>query len=315
MTLITFATDDTTTGGRGSPNAFSPGSDTYNWNHIVGTQTPSFASNQLVLTYLSDANFAVWTYSSISSTDQEVLVNVTQSNQTYEVAGAVLRCADANHYYYADIGNNSGHLEIGKCVGGTQTSLAIAAFTNVVGTKYSIRFQAVGSVLKAKIWDAATSEPQAWTVQVTDGTLSSGGFGIIGAPAGFSSCMFDTFSATNGFFVSPTPVPVNTGAEQLGLVAAALNADLVPAQDIGQYKSWSLQLDNVATGGTITFHGSNDGVNYVTVYGYKAVDGTLTSTATTTGIYYGPRNYRYFRARQTGWTSGATTGTLELYAQ
>lgn len=315
MSLLTFAVDDTTTGGRGSPNAISPGSDTNDWDQIAGTQTPSYASNQIVLTYNGSSALGVWTYSSQSQADQEALVNITQSGSNSEVAGAVLRCVDSTHYYYAVIGNTSGFVEIGKNIGGSFTQLVKTAFSSSFGTKYGLRFQVVGSTLKCRIWDASTTESTAWSAQATDTTLYTGGFGICAAPVGSSSCKFDTFSATNGFFVSPNPVPANVGSEQLGLVAAAVDADLVPAQDIGAYKSWSLQLDAVASGGTITFQGSNDGINYVTVYGYKAVDGTLTSTATSTGIYYGPRNYRYFRARQTAWTSGATTGTLELYAQ
>lgn len=314
MSLLTFAVDDTTIGGRGSPNPISPGSDTNDWNQIAGTQTPSYASGQIVLTYNGSSALGVWTYSSQSQADQEVLVDITQSSANTEVAGAVLRCVDSTHYYYAVIGNTSGYVEIGKNIGGSFTQLVKTAFTSSFGTKYGLRFQVIGSTLKCRIWDASTTESTNWSAQATDTTLYTGGFGICTAPVGASSCKYDTFIATNGFTVSANPVPSAVGAEQTGLVAAALNADLVPAQDIGMYKTWSLQLDTVASGGTITFQGSNDGINYVTIYGYKAVDATLVTTATATGIYYGPRNYRYFRVRQTAWSSGATTGTLELYS-
>lgn len=312
-TLITFATDTAATAGRGSPNVLSPGSDGNNWALQRGDQTPSFASNQLVFTFNVATNLGAWTYSTQSQADQEVLVNLTQNASNSDIAGAILRCPDNNHFYYADIGNSSGNVEIGYYNTGVFTQLAQAAFSSSFGTKYSLRFQVIGQTLKARIWAASTNEPSNWSVQATDNNLYTGSFGVCMAPVGASSCKFDTFSATNGFYVSPNPVPASVGAEFVGLAASGTNADLVPAMDIGAYKTWSLQIGAVASGATLTFQGSNDNSNWVTVYGYKAVDGTLVSTATATGIYYGPRNYRYLRVRQTAWTSGSTTGTLELY--
>lgn len=314
MVLIPFAVDTFLTGGRGSPNAISPGSDGYNWTQIRGDQTPSYASNQGVFTYGSTSNLGVWVYaSSISQTDQEVLVNLVQSTANNEVAGAIVRCTDDSHFYHANIGNSSGNVEIGKKIGGTFTSLATAPFSSSFGTKYSMRFQAIGSVLKAKIWDAAISEPTAWSVQVTDTSLFAGNFGVCMAPIGSSSVKFDTFSATNGDNPPANPINPVYGSEQRGLVAGATNADLVPAQDISAYEMWSLQIDAIASGGTITFQGSNDGVNYRSVAAYKEVDGSIVSSTAAVGMFSGPRRYRYFRARQTAWTSGLSTGTFELF--
>lgn len=310
MALATFATDTFASGGRGSPNAISPGSDGGNWSLVTGDQTPSFASNQGVFTYNASTNLGVWVYaSSILQTDQEVLVNVTQGNANGDIAGAVVRCTDANHYYYADLGNSSGNIEIGKKVGATFTSLTTAPVSTSFGTKYSLRFQVIGSTLKAKVWDAATSEPTAWSVQCTDTTLYSGNFGICMAPLGSHTCKFDTFSATNGGTPPANPPDPTYAAEQPGLVAGATNADLVPSQDISAYKVWSLQIDTIATGATLTFQGSNDGTNFVAI---KADENAATTT-TATGLFSAKKRYRYLRVRQTAWSSGLTTGTLELY--
>lgn len=312
-TLTTFATDSTTTAGRGSPNVWSPGSDGNNWTQTRGNQTPTFSGTQLVLTYLNNTTLGVWTYSSQSQADQEVLVNVTQGTFATETVGAVLRCANSSNFYYADLGNSSGNVEIGKCVAGTFTQLASAPFSYSAGTKYSIRFQVVGQTLKARVWSAVTTEPVNWNIQATDSALYTGQFGVCGDPAGSSSVYFDTFSATNGVYVSATPVDASVGIEEVGLVAAALNADLVPSQDIGAYKSWSLHVNAVASGGTLTFQGSNDNSDFQTIGVVKASDGTTVSTTIATGIFYANRSYRYLRVRQTAWTSGATTATLELY--
>lgn len=102
--------------------------------------------------------------------------------------------------------------------------------------------------------------------------------------------------------------------EQSGLSAGALNADLVPSTDVSLYKWLSLHITAVATGGTITFQGSNDNINFVSI-NLARVDSSssIASTSTVTAVWTGPVNFRYFRARQTAWTSGTTTGVLELY--
>lgn len=317
MSLITFAVDSFLTGGRGTPNAISPGSDGSSWTPQRGVQTPSYSSNQGVFTCGSDTHLGVWTYGSMAQTDQEVLVNVLQTSGNDEIVGAVLRCSDSGHFYYADIGNNSGNIEFGKCTpagGGTFTALATAPFSSSFGTKYSLRFQAVGNVLKAKIWDASTAEPTNWSIQFSDNTYSSGLAGICMAPDNSSACKFDTFSITNGATVSSNPVDPSYGAEQKGLVAGAASADLVPAQDISAYARWSLQIDTIATGATLTFQGSNDGTNFRSIAAYKDVDDSVVSTTTAVGMFSASRKYRWIRVRQTAYSSGLTTGTFELFA-
>lgn len=313
MSLQTFATDTMLTGGRGAPNAISPGSDGFQWNLIAGDQTPSFASNQLVFTYNASTNLGVWTYSSQSQADQEALVNMTQSGANTDIVGIILRCSDPTHYYYFDIGNNPGYVEIGKNIGGSFSTLASAPFSSSYGTKYSMRAQVVGDTLKCKAWDSSTNEPTNWNVQWTDNTLYAGGFGVCFAPGGSHNCKFDNFIATNGVFVSLHPVDPAYGAEQLGLVAASLNAVLVPPLDITPYSQWSLQIDTMASGGTITFEGSNDGVNFANIYARKGTDDSVVGTTSAAGLYYAPRICRYIQAIQTGWSSGVTKGTLELH--
>jgi len=310
MSLINYAADTFLTEGRGAPNTISPGSDGSNWTQTKGNQTASFFAHQGVFTYLNNTNLGVWTYAGLTEADQEVVVNITQQSANNEIAGAVLRCADSSNFYYADIGNSSGNLEIGKDIAGTFTSLGTVAFSSAFGTKYTIRFQAIGTTLRAKIWNALSAEPAPWNLTLTDSSLASGLFGVCLAPNGSSSCTFDTFLATNGD--TSSSITSSFGAELRGLTAPANNANLVPATDISAYEMWSLQIDAVATGGTLTFQGSNDNVNFVSVPAYNAA-GALVTSSTITGLFWGPRTYRYFRVRQTTWTSGTSSGTLELY--
>lgn len=195
--MTTYGTDTFATGGRGSPNAWSPGSDGSNWTQQRGNQSLSVASNQGVMTYNSNTNLGVMTYTSLQKSVIEVLVNVT-ANSSSDTIGAVLCYVDTNNFYYADIGNISGKFEIGKDISGTFTSLASATFSWSSGTKYTIRFQygVTTNTLNAKIWDASTAEPGSWTVTATDSSLSSGGyFGVCGVPVPSATCVFDTFSA------------------------------------------------------------------------------------------------------------------------
>jgi hypothetical protein len=103
--------------------------------------------------------------------------------------------------------------------------------------------------------------------------------------------------------------------EQAGLSAGSLNADLVASTDVSAYRWWSLHILTVASGGVLTFQGSNDNTNWISVNAFNAGTNTAAvQTTSTATIYYGSCTYRYLRIRQTSWTSGSTTGVLELYA-
>jgi hypothetical protein len=107
--------------------------------------------------------------------------------------------------------------------------------------------------------------------------------------------------------------------EQASLSAGALNADLVPATDVSAYKWWSLQVSAIASGGTLTFQYSNDGVTYNALTAFRLDNPIGSNSASTTAsantLWGGPCLFRFLRVRQTAWTSGSSTGTLELYTQ
>jgi hypothetical protein len=266
------------------------------------------------MTYLDSSARFVYTYASMSESDTEALVKVVQGGNTNAVVGVALRCSDANHYYFANIHSNV--VEIGKSISGSDTILGSAAFSTSIDTEYYMRFQAIGSTLKVKVWDALTTEPTPWNVLASDNTLSSGLFGIYGAPVGGDLVKFSLFSATNGEVVSNVPEPTTlVGTNIIGLAASADEALLVPSIDISAYEMWTLEVDTIATGGVLTFQGSNDGINFQSVSAYDADGGVAGTTTNATGIFYGYRVYRYLQVRQTSWTSGSTTGTLLLYAK
>lgn len=192
----TLATDTCLTGGRGSPNAWSPGSDGNNWTQQGSNQTPSFASNQLILTNNGSTSLGVWTYSALTPTSCEVLVNVTPNDVTggSYIIGAIL-CQSGSNYYYCDLGNVNGKIEIG--VAPSFTSLVSATFAYTTGTKYTMRFRIKSGILFGKVWQQGSAEPGAWTIQIADSTYTSGAFGVCGVPTSGHTCIYDTFSAND----------------------------------------------------------------------------------------------------------------------
>ena len=113
-----------------------------------------------------------------------------------------------------------------------------------------------------------------------------------------------------------TAVPTKgDSAEQASLSAGVLNADLVPSTDVSAYKWLSIHITGTYSG-TLSFQGSNDGVNFVAIplLSHNQTNGTFATSTTSTGIvYHGPVFFKYVRIRMTSYTSGTATGTLELY--
>ena len=68
-----------------------------------------------------------------------------------------------------------GTIGIRKLVGYAETALGTASFTFADSTLYKVRFQAIGSALKVKVWAASGSEPGSWTLEITDGTITAAG--------------------------------------------------------------------------------------------------------------------------------------------
>jgi X-X-X-Leu-X-X-Gly heptad repeat protein len=61
----------------------------------------------------------------------------------------------------------SGGLELNKYVAGAETQLTTVTKTLTGGVKYGVRFQRLGTALRARVWDASTSEPATWDITYT----------------------------------------------------------------------------------------------------------------------------------------------------
>lgn len=90
--------------------------------------------------------------------------------------GVVLRWQDPNNWYKALI--DGSHLSILKRVNGHSTQLGTVPFVTQVGRVYSLRFQAVGVMLFAKVWRSDQAEPAQWQIVDSDMDLTNGQVGL-----------------------------------------------------------------------------------------------------------------------------------------
>ncbi len=108
--------------------------------------------------------------------DTEVVVTAMLDSFNPSHIGVLLRWKDDQNYYkaYAD-GNNLNLLKRVNGNGGLGNKVPFAAQPN---TLYTIRFQAVGPTLRAKIWQTSSGEPATWMITANDSSFTKGIAGL-----------------------------------------------------------------------------------------------------------------------------------------
>ncbi|MFL5541698.1 MAG: hypothetical protein ACJ8J0_22120 [Longimicrobiaceae bacterium] len=200
-----------------------------------------------------------------AANDQEALTRLRLANGNDYGPGLALRHTmngTAENAYVAYLRPNTGQVEIDRFLNGGWQYVASAPFASAAGGWYWIRFAALGSTLRAKVWADGQAEPGGWTVQGNDAGLSSGSVGAyVYEPNGVD---FDLFSAATQGGTAPTPpaggpppalarvvvdpdsAMVSAGAQATFRVHGELaNGDSVGVPGV----AWS------ATGGTVTAAG------------------------------------------------------------
>ena len=186
-TTTTMPTTTTTTAtGSGSGtvvanDTFSRANQTYWGNASDGPAWGGDANSQSVFRISADTGYvgSAWTtYSGVlgpTLSNSQVLCSGSISSFSNANFGAVLRWQDGGHWYKAHV--DGGHLVLQKKVGSTLTNLGSVSFPAGAGVNYTLRFQAIGAVLYAKVWMTGSAEP-GWMVQATDSTFASGQGGL-----------------------------------------------------------------------------------------------------------------------------------------
>src|SRR5580765_581348 len=104
-----------------------------------------------------------------------------------------------------------------------------------------------------------------------------------------------------------------------GLSAGALNVDLVPSTDVSQWRWIVVSIGNDSYSGLLTPQWSNDEVTWENLKMYPmttldAGDVSASGTAATNAALGSFVSFKFFRMRMTAYTSGAATGTFQMYA-
>lgn len=113
--------------------------------------------------------------------------------------GVLARHGDVNNHYYARATFQTTQgisLVLQKRVAGTQTDLTTVTvpYTHAASTFFRIRFQVVGAILRAKLWDATGPEPVVWQATATDASLTAAG--SVGVRAILDSANTNTLPVT-----------------------------------------------------------------------------------------------------------------------
>jgi hypothetical protein len=93
--------------------------------------------------------------------------------------------------YFLDIDLNNNSYTFRKGVAQAYTLMDTISKTFTAGTAIQIRLVAVGTAIKAKIWNDGSGEPASWDSEVTDSDVTAAGYvGLAGLPGVNSTCTF-----------------------------------------------------------------------------------------------------------------------------
>lgn len=92
-------------------------------------------------------------------------------------------------------------------------------------------------------------------------------------------------------------------------------AQAVATVDVSNHRWISVHITGQGAGSTVTFQGSNDNVNWVSApLQLTTSTSSVVFSTTSTGMFVGPANFRYFRLNVTGISGGTTAGVVQLFA-
>lgn len=116
--------------------------------------------------------------SDIDVTVGSVVLSATPTGASADM-GVVVRYVDDNNFVDARAiatTSNTVVCAVRQVVAGVETFVGFPGVSGATATAaVSIRLQAIGPVLRAKVWTAASAEPDAWTVSMTTTWLNPGG--------------------------------------------------------------------------------------------------------------------------------------------
>ncbi len=152
-----------------------------------------------------------------TSVNYEILTNFSCDNPKkaeYIVLG--VRTTNAwngtypNDGYFVELDINGNQYFLRRTVSGSSSTLATIGYTFDVTGATNIRLQAVGSAIRAKIWDFDIGEPSPWDTEVTNSDVTAAGYVSCTMQSGVGSVCtvyFGTMTVTDAAGAPGTFVP------------------------------------------------------------------------------------------------------------
>jgi hypothetical protein len=175
------------------------------WTTTGGAGTDYDVTGSVGTHSMTSVNVSRYSVLPAPSADVDVVVNAATSALAAggpHYVGVVARYLDVNNSYYARLTLNTNQtltLVLQKRVGGAQTDLTSVTVpgTHAAGTYYMVRFQATGTTLRAKAWQAGDFEPVEWQTSASDTSLTAAG--SVGVRSILSSANTNTLPVTVSF--------------------------------------------------------------------------------------------------------------------
>jgi uncharacterized phage protein (TIGR02218 family) len=120
----------------------------------------------------------ILTLDGFSAADCEVLALVRPHVRYYDPIHIIVRGSGetGSETYYCAALYYTNMIRIGRLNAGVSNTIASASFNYSENTRYWIRFRAVGTSLKFKMWLYGAAEPGAWNVETTNSSITAAGW-------------------------------------------------------------------------------------------------------------------------------------------
>lgn len=193
------------------------------WQHLLGSATTcSVTGNEGVITSTPGTwdSFRLGT-TSVSGT-LEVTTHIIADDPSSNFGTLLYMSSNGQVSYmviYDGVDSNGFTLQYNNS---GPTLLAKASYTATAGKGYYVKGRISSGVLYGKIWADTASEPGSWMLTANTTTITSGGYGVLGAAS--NNLKFDHFTATDGTTTSLTSISVTEQGPTLGEMVNMLTA-------------------------------------------------------------------------------------------
>jgi hypothetical protein len=184
--MSTYNDDFSTDTAGAAPSGWTARWTTTNSTWTVQTDSSAIGGKRMRHTAMSTARRLLsWDAidADVNRADTEIVARLRASQKSDYQNRLYLRCAGAagtETGYFAGIHASNG-LVLFCYLNGTSTQLATSPYPWQANTWYWIRFRVQGTSIKSKIWGDNELEPAAWTLEMTDSSISAAGWTGVGA--------------------------------------------------------------------------------------------------------------------------------------